>query len=324
MLNGIAKLRVAGAEARAFAVLGPPRRRGLAPGAPSSPPCRSTWSTRRCPLISLVVIFPLAVRGGDLDAGTFLAFNAAFDPGASWPWSALGTRCRPSPRSSRSTSGPSRSSRPCPRSTRPSADPGELARRHRGQRRHVPLLADGPLRARATSRSAPARASSSPSSARPARASRRSCACCSASRRPRAAAIYFDGQDLAGSTCGPCAGRSASCCRAASWPPGASTRTSSARRPFTVDDAWEAARSAGLDDDIKHMPMGMHTMVSEGGGDLSGGQRQRLLIARAIVGQAAHPAVRRGDERPRQPDAGGRQPRASSASTPRASSSPTA
>jgi NHLM bacteriocin system ABC transporter ATP-binding protein len=51
----------------------------------------------------------------------------------------------------------------------------------------------------------------------------------------------------------------------------------------TLDDAWEAARMAGLDDDIRRMPMGMHTMVSDGGGTLSGGQRQLLMIARAIV-----------------------------------------
>jgi NHLM bacteriocin system ABC transporter ATP-binding protein len=51
----------------------------------------------------------------------------------------------------------------------------------------------------------------------------------------------------------------------------------------TLDDAWEAARMAGLDEDIRRMPMGMHTMVSDGGGTLSGGQRQRLMIARAIV-----------------------------------------
>jgi ABC-type bacteriocin/lantibiotic exporter with double-glycine peptidase domain len=50
-----------------------------------------------------------------------------------------------------------------------------------------------------------------------------------------------------------------------------------------VDDAWRAARWAGLEDDIRAMPMGMHTLVGEGGGNLSGGQRQRLLIARAIV-----------------------------------------
>lgn len=52
---------------------------------------------------------------------------------------------------------------------------------------------------------------------------------------------------------------------------------------LTLDDAWEAARMAGMDEDIKHMPMEMHTVVSEGAGTFSGGQRQRLMIARAIV-----------------------------------------
>jgi len=52
---------------------------------------------------------------------------------------------------------------------------------------------------------------------------------------------------------------------------------------LTLDDAWSAAETAGLADDIREMPMGMHTVISEGGGTLSGGQRQRLLIARAIV-----------------------------------------
>ena len=50
-----------------------------------------------------------------------------------------------------------------------------------------------------------------------------------------------------------------------------------------MDEAWEAARGAGLAEDIEQMPMGMHTVVSEGGGNLSGGQRQRLLIARALI-----------------------------------------
>ena len=47
--------------------------------------------------------------------------------------------------------------------------------------------------------------------------------------------------------------------------------------------AWEAAEKAGIADDIHAMPMGMHTMISEGSGGISGGQRQRLLIARAIA-----------------------------------------
>jgi NHLM bacteriocin system ABC transporter ATP-binding protein len=52
---------------------------------------------------------------------------------------------------------------------------------------------------------------------------------------------------------------------------------------LTLDDAWEAAGLAGLDEDIRAMPMGMQTFIVEGGSTLSGGQRQRLLIARAIV-----------------------------------------
>ena len=52
---------------------------------------------------------------------------------------------------------------------------------------------------------------------------------------------------------------------------------------MTLDDAWEAAQMAGFADDIAAMPMGMHTVVSEGGTNLSGGQRQRLLIARALA-----------------------------------------
>lgn len=53
-------------------------------------------------------------------------------------------------------------------------------------------------------------------------------------------------------------------------------------KPLTIDDAWEAARLSGLDQDIQKMPMGMHTVITETGG-ISGGQRQRLMIARAIV-----------------------------------------
>lgn len=52
---------------------------------------------------------------------------------------------------------------------------------------------------------------------------------------------------------------------------------------LTVEDAWEAARKVGLEQDIKAMPMGMNTMIPAGGGTLSGGQVQRLLIARALV-----------------------------------------
>lgn len=50
-----------------------------------------------------------------------------------------------------------------------------------------------------------------------------------------------------------------------------------------MNEAWEAAEHAGIAEDIRRMPMGMHTLVSEGSGGISGGQRQRLMIARAIA-----------------------------------------
>lgn len=52
---------------------------------------------------------------------------------------------------------------------------------------------------------------------------------------------------------------------------------------LTLDDAWEAAEVAGIADDIRAMPMGMNTLISEGNGGISGGQKQRLMIARAVA-----------------------------------------
>ena len=52
---------------------------------------------------------------------------------------------------------------------------------------------------------------------------------------------------------------------------------------LTLDEAWEAAEIAGIADDIRAMPMGMQTVLSEGQGGISGGQKQRLMIARAVA-----------------------------------------
>ncbi len=52
---------------------------------------------------------------------------------------------------------------------------------------------------------------------------------------------------------------------------------------LTLSDAWEAARIADIAGDIEAMPMGMHTIITEGSGGISGGQKQRLMIARAVA-----------------------------------------
>ena len=54
---------------------------------------------------------------------------------------------------------------------------------------------------------------------------------------------------------------------------------------MTVEEAWKAAEMVGMKEDIEHMPMGMNTLIQEGGGGISGGQKQRLMIARAIAGK---------------------------------------
>lgn len=96
-------------------------------------------------------------------------------------------------------------------------------------------------------------------------------------------AIHFDGQDLAGMNPQSVRRQIGVVLQNGQLQTGDILENIAGARPMTVADAWEAARLAGLEEDIRAMPMGMHTVISEGGGGLSGGQRQRLMIARAIA-----------------------------------------
>jgi len=100
---------------------------------------------------------------------------------------------------------------------------------------------------------------------------------------PGSGAVYYDGQDLADLDVQVVRRQIGVVLQNARLMTGSIFRNIVGEGTLTIDDAWDAARLAGLEEDLKTMPMGMHTVVSEGGGGLSGGQRQRLLIARAIV-----------------------------------------
>ncbi|MFF3648550.1 NHLP bacteriocin export ABC transporter permease/ATPase subunit [Streptomyces sp. NPDC002181] len=103
--------------------------------------------------------------------------------------------------------------------------------------------------------------------------------------RPASGSVLYDGQDLAAldqaavrRQCGvvlqnaqPFSGSILDCIR------GSGT--------YSPEEAAEAAALAGLAEDIKAMPMGLHTVLSDGGGTVSGGQRQRLMIAQALIGR---------------------------------------
>lgn len=52
---------------------------------------------------------------------------------------------------------------------------------------------------------------------------------------------------------------------------------------FSDDDIWEALKIAGLKEEVLKMPLGLNTLVGEGGQNISGGQKQRIAIARALI-----------------------------------------
>ena len=96
-------------------------------------------------------------------------------------------------------------------------------------------------------------------------------------------AVYYDGQDLSGLDVGAVRRQLGVVLQNGKLMPGDIFTNIVGAAPLTLEDAWEAARMAGLEDDIKAMPMGMQTVIAEGAGTISGGQKQRLMVARAIV-----------------------------------------
>ena len=95
--------------------------------------------------------------------------------------------------------------------------------------------------------------------------------------------IYYDGQDLSGLDITAVRRQLGVVLQNSRINAGSIFENISASALIAVSEAWQAAEMAGFADDVRAMPMGMYTFVSEGGSNLSGGQRQRLMIARALA-----------------------------------------
>lgn len=100
---------------------------------------------------------------------------------------------------------------------------------------------------------------------------------------PRSGTILYDGQDLAGLDVQAVRRQMGVVLQYGRINAGSLFENIASGTRVSLGDAWEAARAAGFAEEVQAMPMGMHTVISEGGTNLSGGQRQRLLIARALV-----------------------------------------
>lgn len=100
--------------------------------------------------------------------------------------------------------------------------------------------------------------------------------------RPESGSVLYDGQDLAALDRSAVRRQCGVVLQNAQPLTGSILDCICGTESFTQEEAWEAAEMAGLAEDIRRMPMGLHTMIA-GGGAISGGQRQRLMIAAALI-----------------------------------------
>ncbi|NJO09955.1 MAG: NHLP bacteriocin export ABC transporter permease/ATPase subunit [Leptolyngbyaceae cyanobacterium SL_1_1] len=286
LINGVSKLRIAGAEERAFAAWGQRYGQQL----------RLTLSTQQLedavavfntvlPIITTLALFGLASQlsgqGTGLSTGTFLAFSVAFGTFIAGATSLSNTlvelldvvplwqRARPILQAE-------------PEVNLTKADPGKLSGALKVDRVSFRYQPDGPLILENVSFEAhPGEfiALVGPSGSGKSTAMR----LLLGFDTPQAGNVYYDGQDLSGLDVVAVRRQFGVVLQTSRLSAGSIFENLAGGALISLEAAWDAAEKAGLADDIHAMPMHMHTVVSEGGSNLSGGQRQRLLIARALA-----------------------------------------
>ncbi|PSN06725.1 NHLP bacteriocin export ABC transporter permease/ATPase subunit, partial [filamentous cyanobacterium CCT1] len=287
LINGIAKLRMAGAEERAFAAWGQLYGQQL----------RLTLSTQQLedgvavfntmlPVLTTVILFwlssqMLSSEEAGLSTGTFLAFSVAFGTfiaGATSLSDTLVDLLDVVPLWQRAS--------PIllaePEVTLTKADPGQLSGALSVDRVTFRYSDEGPVILDNVSFAAqPGEfiALVGPSGSGKSTAMR----LLLGFDTPQAGGVYYDGQALAGLDVVAVRRQCGVVLQTSRLSAGSIFENLAGGALISLDDAWAAAEQAGLAADLRAMPMQMHTVVSEGGSNLSGGQRQRLLIARALA-----------------------------------------
>ncbi|MGF1513699.1 MAG: NHLP bacteriocin export ABC transporter permease/ATPase subunit [Elainellaceae cyanobacterium] len=285
LINGVPKLRLAGAESRAFAHWGEKYRQQL----------RLLLSTQQLedvvdvvntmlPVVTTVLLFWLAsglMADGGLSTGIFLAFSVAYGTFISGTVSLsnsiidildiipLWQRSQPILSAE-------------PEVNPYMADPGKLCGRVALDHVTFRYREDGPLILDDVSVEAePGEfiALVGPSGSGKSTAFR----LLLGFEEPQSGTVYYDGQDLCGLDVTAVRRQLGVVLQNGRISAGTIFENVSTGALITMDDAWRAAEMSGLAEDLRGMPMGLHTVISEGGGNLSGGQRQRLMIARALA-----------------------------------------
>ena len=286
MVNGIAKLRIAAAEARGFAVWATRfREQKLEAYRARSFQNAVTVLNDTVPLLGTLALFVMAVwlmgRGTDFNTGQFIAFNAAFGV-----FFASGVALSNTVVSLLNVRPVLERAAPIllalPEVDAAKPDPGELTGRIEGSHLKFRYVEDGPLILDDVSFAAePGEfiALVGPLGSGKSTTLR----LLLGFEVPESGAIYYDQQDLTSLDHSAVRSQMGVVLQSSRILAGDIFTNLVGSAPLTLDDAWEAAEAAGLADDIKAMPMGMHTVIAEGGSTISGGQRQRLLIARALI-----------------------------------------